>query len=80
MREAICRAATRLGSNTTILPVPSRCPSRMVNGSTVDFPAPGAAVTIAAVSFRRVSFSGFTNAATGRVSNSLCSRSVIPSS
>ena len=42
----------------------------MVSGSTVDFPAPGAAVTMAVVTLLSVSFSASATTATGSASSS----------
>ena len=54
MRSAICLAARRLGSSISTFPEPASC--RMVRGSSVDFPAPGGAVTTTAPHSRRASF------------------------
>lgn len=58
MRAAICMAASLRGSSMIIFPPPlAFMLSRMVSGRTVDFPAPGGAVTMVVGCVEMASFS-----------------------
>ena len=66
MRRAAARAASRLGSSTTIRPEPSTGSAIRRNGTTVVLPAPGGATSTAVPDPVRAATTSATTASTGR--------------